>query len=199
MPHYDSQNDLRGDAAFMGRLRDGDDSAFDILVNTYAGPLIVHASRIIGSVDSAREAVQDVFLKLWNDRAQIEDKWDIGAYLYGLTRKRAIDVVRSDQASQRRQYLWLGEHHIDASLPTFPSDEPADKDAQIRARVWNALGELPPRCREVFMLVWDQQLSYAIIAQRLGIAEPTARRHMSRAIQHLSAAFKANVDYFEEE
>lgn len=182
MAYSASSKNLRSDPQLIARLRDGDTNAFNLLVSMFGGVLIGHASRIVGSVDSAREVVQDVFLEVWRTHEHIEPHWDITAYLYGLTRRRAVDVARSEKATSQREYRWVTE--VVESSSNEVSD--VEEDARIRASLWNALSELSPRCREVFMLVWDYHLPYAVIAQQLGIAEPTVRGHMSRAMQHLT-------------
>ncbi len=179
-------DEWRGDSALIARLRDGDESAFDLLVDSYAGGLIRHAARIIGSDDSAREVVQEVFLRLWRTRGEISPDWDVVAYLYGSTRRRAINFVQSEISASQREYRWIQELDHQPGQFTESEDELSSDREQQRAVVWNAARALSPRCREVFLLVWDRRLSYAEISALLGVAEPTVRRHMSRAIQHLA-------------
>lgn len=183
MSYPDPSKNLRGDSQFLARLRDGDESAFNLLVRTYGGSLIGHASRIVGSVDSAREVVQDVFLEVWRNREHVQSHWDISAYIYGLTRRRAMNVAAANKSTGQREYLWVTEM---TEGDVLTGSTVADEDACIRTMLWNALLELSPRCREIFMLVWDRQLSYSVIAQQLGISESTVRGHMSRAMQHLA-------------
>lgn len=186
MTYLDTSKKLRSDSLFLACLRDGDEDAFNLLMNTYGGALIGHASRIVNSVDSAREVVQEVFLEVWRGREHIEPTWDIVAYLYGLTRRRSMDVARAESAARHREYKWVKEV-LEPTWDEADDADEADGNARVRASLWNALTRLSPRCREVFMLVWDRQLSYLEIAQHLGISEPTVRGHMSRAVQHLAS------------
>lgn len=185
MAHSDPSQNIRNKPEFLTRLRDGDEAAFDLLATTYGAPLIGHASRVVGSVESAREVVQDVFLRLWHSREHIDPDWDISAYLYGMTRRLALNVLKSEKAASQREYMWVTES-MDTAQSFQAEAEEEDEKARIRTSIWNAMLELSPRCREVFMLVWDRHLPYSVIAQQLGIAEPTVRRHMSRAVQHLA-------------
>lgn len=197
MPYNSSRHssDLQG--SILSRLRNGEDSAFEYILNTYGEALIAYATKIVGSEEPAREVVQDVLLELWRHRSDVQDNWDIAGYIYGLTRRRAIDIVRSNAAADRRQYEWLNENlGLESSISAY--EEAAEIEATIRTRVWNALSELSPRCREVFLMVWDRRMTYAMISQTLGIAEPTVRRHMSRAVQHLSEIFATNSGRFPE-
>lgn len=185
--------------AFLNRLRDGDDAAYNELVWAYGASLIRYATGILDSVDLAHDVVQDVLLKLWRNRDQIEDSWDIGAYLYGRTRHRAIDIARSSQSSGQRDGQWVVQNKIESDSGSGNIDGIDNLDAdsgdsdEIRKAVWGALQGVSPRCREVFMLVWDEHLPYLDIAHRMGLTEPTIRSYMSRALKQLAKVLKQNT------
>jgi RNA polymerase sigma-70 factor (ECF subfamily) len=172
------------DSALIARVREGDPTALDALARTYGAPLIRYAARTVGTVDRAREVVQDIFLRLWRDRATLEVTHDVAAYLFWLTRNHATNVAYSDRAAIHREGRWATE--MRATTPTpHNTGETAIEAAEARAAVWEALATVPPRCREIFMLVWDDQLPYAEVANMLGISVPTVRNQMSRALRHL--------------
>lgn len=172
------------DAALIAAVRDGDPAALETLARTYAESLIRYSARFVDSVDRAREVVQDVFFMLWRDRATLTITRDVGAYLFWRTRNHARHVAQSDRSARARDARWTADQHDDST--TRRADHATDA-ADTRAVVWDTLAGVPPRCREVFMLVWDEQLSYAEVATILGISIPTARNQMSRALKHLVA------------
>lgn len=180
---------LRGDALFLARLREGDDDAFDSLVQAYGASLIRYATGIVRSADLAQDVVQDVLLQLWRNRERIDASWDIAAYLYGQTRHRAIDVARSAQAQVQREERWSIQQNIESEKTTaIPFDK--GEIENLREVVWKALSTVSPKCREVFMMVWDDELPYMEIARRMGLAEPTVRSYVSRALKQLVGALK---------
>ncbi len=184
---------LTGDQTLIARLRNGDDSAFESLVQTYGGPLIAHAFRIVGDADVGREVVQDVFLSVWLQRDRLQPEWDIRAYLYGLTKQRSIDAIRTERSSSERERRWITQHLAEFDGSDMPGDDP--EEGEVRRAVWNALLELTPRCREVFLLVMDHKMAYPEIARSLGLSETTVRRHMSRAVAHLAEIFGPGVRF----
>jgi RNA polymerase sigma-70 factor (ECF subfamily) len=189
MSDHDAVRNLRGDVAFLDRLREGDDAAYNTLVRTYGAALIRYATGIVGTVETAKDVVQDVLLRLWRERSRIESSWDITAYLYGATRLRAIDAARSLHSTTQRENRWTTQHYLEAETTT-PVDSLADDTAEVRVEVWNALAGVSPRCREAFMLVWDDELPYIEIAHRLGLTEPTVRTYVSRALKTLIDVLK---------
>lgn len=173
--------ELRKNTEFLKRLHDGDDSAFDQLAQVYTGSLIRYASVIVVSVDIAQDVVQDVLLNLWRNREKIREDWDIGAFLYGQTRHRAINIAQSNNSSTRREARWINERINDVDT-TSTNGTAIFEGEEIRELISEALTEVSPRCREVFMLVWAEELPYLEIAHRLGLAEPTIRSYVSRAM-----------------
>lgn len=181
------------DQTLITRLRNGDEHAFESLVQSYGGPLIAHAFRIVGDADIGREVVQDVFLSVWLQRDRLQPDWDIRAYLYGLTKQRAIDAIRAERSSSERERRWITQHLAELDGKEGLDSDPEDGD--IRRAVWNALLELTPRCREVFLFVMDHKMEYPEIARSLGLSETTVRRHMSRAVAHLAEIFGPGVSF----
>ncbi len=175
---------LCGDAALLARLRDGDEVAFDSLLRAYGDGLLRYATSIIDSPDLAQDVVQDVFLRLWQQRAEVQPEWDIAAYLYGRTRHLSINATQSQRSAASREERWSYQLHIEKGS-SDRIDEFSDDAASLRAEVWNALAHTAPRCREIFMLIWDRQLRYAEIAHSLGMSERTVRNYASRAMKTL--------------
>jgi RNA polymerase sigma-70 factor (ECF subfamily) len=172
------------DRLLIAQLRDGDPAALEKLMRSYGDRLIRYAARRVESVERAREVVQDVFLAIWRDRATLSVSRDLAAYLFWRTRNHAIHLAQADRATHDRDRRWTTEMRL-----TQDSEGSAELGAleaeETETRIRRALGEVPPRCREVFLLVWDEHLSYAEVAAVLGIAIPSVRSQMSRAIKHL--------------
>ncbi len=183
MSDPDAVHNLRG-VTFLVWLRDGEDIAFDTLVSAYGDSLIRYATGIVNSVDMAQDIVQEVFLYLWRERSQIDSSWDIVSYLYGLTRKRAIDAARAAQTATQRDERWTAQLQVEVGTAAT-IDTSTDDGSDMKTVVWNALTDVSPRCREVFMLVWEDELPYAEIARRMKLAEPTIRVYVSRALKQL--------------
>src|SRR5256885_17228051 len=84
----------------VARIRAADEAAFEAMFRAYYDPLCRHVAPYVGSRDAAEDAVQGLFVRIWEDRA----RWvvsDLGHYLYTAVRRRAISQVRR-LAVQRR-------------------------------------------------------------------------------------------------
>lgn len=133
-------------------------------VAQYEGPLIRYALRFSGDVDTARDIVQDTFLKLCRaDRTEVEAF--LAQWLYTVCRNRALDVCRKEGRM----------NHVNAEVAEMASERIAPTAALERgetmSRVLAHLALLPPRQQEVIRLKFQEGLSYKEIA---GITQLTA-------------------------
>jgi len=183
-PRRFSHTDTHTSDALIARVREGDARALESLIQRHAAGLIRYATQTVGSADRAQEVVQEVFWTLWETRATLQVTQDVRAYLYWLTRRRALDAFRADHAAREREQAWVRARDTEAT-----NNDGVDvvDAAELRARMWSVLQTVPPRCREIFMLVWDDQLPYAEVAKRLGIGLATVKNQMSRALKCLTS------------
>lgn len=160
-------------------IRAGDRDAFERLFRTWYGRLADHASRMVGNRDAAEDAVQDVFVAVWDKRETLPEAAKVPAYLYRAVRNRTLNQIRRQKTAGR----WLNTQDPDPSVPAAAEVEL--EASEIGARVQVALGELSPRSREVFLLSRDDGLTYPQIADTLGISVKTVETLMGRALKSL--------------
>lgn len=163
-------------------IRAGDRDAFERLFRDWYARLATYAVRLVGSRDAAEDIVQELFVTLWNRRDQLPDMGALPGYLHRAVRNRALNDLRRRRTAER----WLALRDPD------PVDVPVAVstlvEAELAGRIQAALGALPPRTREVFLLHRDQGLTYGGIAAALGISVKTVETLMSRALRSLRQA-----------
>ena len=134
------------------------------VVARYERPLCQYAFRLTGNFESARDAVQDVFLKLW--RAEVLEDERTAPWLFRVCRNRCIDMLRKDKPMQT-----LTEAQA-AAVPA-PGRSPAE-EASLResaSLLLRKLAELPANQAEVIRLKFQQQMSYREIAAVTSLSE----------------------------
>ena len=141
--------------------------------------------------EDAMDAVQDAMLRLVKHyRDKPAGEW--APLFWGILRRRIVDLQRRRKV---RSIVvgWLGGGRDDEG-DELPSWEPADhgpgpldrlQDAQSWGDLSTALGELPRRQREAFMLRMLEGLDVAETAQAMGCSEGSVKTHLSRAMQRL--------------
>ncbi len=178
-PSESGHPDAAADRALLDRLRAGDAAAFDAIFRGRYALLVGVAERMLRDRAVAEELVQEVLLNLWRRREALAPDEALGPYLVRATRNRALNHLRH-LAIERR----------DAAHAAGPSEAPAAGAgravaAELAAAAAAAVAELPPRCREVFALSRGRGLSYAEIAEALGISVKTVEAQMGRALRAL--------------
>lgn len=163
------------------RLRASDASALDTLMLTYQSVLFTYALRLVGTDDLAADVVQDVFIRIWETRESLQVDSSFRAYLFRAVRNTALNATARDAARQRRELEAEAENPV---APESPSD--LFEHAEFEQAVHDAVDALPAKRREIFMLVRNSDLTYAEVADTLGISVSAVKTQMRRAMAALS-------------
>lgn len=139
-----------------------------------------HLARRLGSLCLAEDVVQDTYLRLRGLNA-VPELDNPRSYLFRMADNIALDRIRAETRQVRR--------FAPAELGLERPDEEPDAETTLEHkqrldRLTQALNELPPRCREVFLLHKFDGLSHADIAVRLGISRSMVEKHVMKALAH---------------
>ncbi len=140
----------------------------------------------VGSLETAEEIVQDVFLRVWQHRARLDPEGSLKALLYRSCHNAALNHLKHREIEQRWQ-----RQALHAPEPPSAPAESAAQEHELAHAIQHAVAALPERCRLVFLLSRDQGLSYADIARTLGISIKTVETQMGRALKALRGALAA--------
>ena len=172
----------RSVTSLASRIAAGHAQAFREFFNREAPGLIRYATGILGSREDARDAAQESFFRLWQNRDRLEPGTDPARLLYTIVRNLARDRLRHRAVEQRPHPQLEWPHAVQAG--SLLADEGEDPD-DLQDLVRRALETLSPRQREIVRLRWRRRLTYEQIGAELGIAPGTASAHMQRAISQL--------------
>jgi RNA polymerase sigma-70 factor, ECF subfamily len=161
-------------------IAQGNESAFDNLFRQWYAPLVRYAASMTdGDIDEAEDLVQQVFVKLWEQRAELSVQFSVKAYLYKMVHNRALNRIR--QQHTRERYT----NHQTRSMADAHENAPDTSDTELHSRYREALNGLPPQCRQVFELSRFEELKYREIADQLGISIKTVETQMGKALRIL--------------
>ena len=157
---------------------------FDEFYVTYYARMRRFASAYM-SVEDAENVVQDVFLYLWENRESIEIHTNTDAYVFTLIRHKCLDYLKHKAVEEEyaREYL-LSISSLEKLETTLESG------VDIATIVSEAIGQLPPRCREVFMLCRIEGKTYKEVAEILSISNKTVENQMNIALKKLKSELK---------
>lgn len=161
----------------------------DLFVKYYE-PLCNFADQILEDSSRAEDAVQDVFVHMWSKTKDIGALDQPKAYLFKSTRHKCIEYLR--KSSNDRALRAENERRIQMSA-SLNIEEEAEKHL-LKQKLYNSVRQLPPKCREVFMLSKVNGLTYSEIAEQLGISVKTVENQMGKALRTLRNLMSDNLE-----
>ena len=171
---------------FLEAIRRGEETAYRAVYLHYYGLLCSYVLSHGCQRSEAEDVVQEALLRLWTKRGSLRTDGSLNAYLYRMAYHEYIDRYRKDRRLQDQ--LEAIRHE---SLQELVEDEEVYRDRL--QQVWEAIAELPPKCREIFMLAKQQGLKYKEIAQRLNISIKTVENQMGRALKFIREKVNAKL------
>jgi RNA polymerase sigma-70 factor (family 1) len=163
---------------------------FNELFREYEQPLYLFAFKMLKSEMAAKDIIQDVFLKLWLIRDKISEVKSISSFLYKLTENKVIDHLRASASDQKkRQALWRRLHQSHEQNVGISVEA-----KEYHAIIQQAIEQLPPQRRAVYLLSQAEDRPRKEIASLLQISPHTVRNQLAKAIQNIVAYLKNNSD-----
>jgi len=161
--------------ALLARVGGGDREAFGALYDATAARIFGLVRRLVVDQAQAEEVTQDVYLEIWQTAARFDaSRGNALAWMFTLAHRRAVDRIRSSQASRDRD-LRVGVR--DVGVPVDTVAEAAETRIE-HERVQGALGELSALQRECVSLAYYGGLTQTEIADRLDVPLGTVKTRL---------------------
>jgi RNA polymerase sigma factor (sigma-70 family) len=127
------------------------------VVDRFEGPLVRYAERLTGDLETARDVVQEAFLRLCReDRADVEDH--LAQWLYTVCRRRALDVMKKESRMK------VSSNGLPHDAPAFQPRESLLEQQETASQLSSLLDQLPASQQEVLRLKFQAGLSYREIS-----------------------------------
>lgn len=161
---------------------------FKSFVEFYSNDLLYYTRYLIHSKEEAEEIVSDVFFEVWQNRDKIKEIQNLKAWLLTITHNKTISYLRKkNHANSPVSWKEIGEYTMHADLQT-PDEQLISREEMLRIN--NIINNLPPRCKQVFILAKIEKLLYKEIADLLGISVKTINIHVAKALELISEGLK---------
>ena len=172
------------DAQIWESFLKGSEKSFKQLHQQYYNDLYAYALKISRDEYIAKNAIQELFVYLWKNKASLNKAKHVRHYLIFSLRRHVIRLLKKEQ-----KHLHLSINNEDEAFPvTFsPADILITRETTLinEKYVIDALNQLPPRQREIIYLRYFQDLSMEEIAQILSVNYQSVLNALSRGIKNL--------------
>ncbi len=174
-------------------IRKSDSAALTILFRKYYVLLFDYALKLTRQQDLAEDAVQEIFVVIWQKRFTLSEVQSVKAFLFASVRNYLLNAIKKN-----RRLV----NHSQSMHEQLPDDAFSPEDMLIfrerkslrKHALERALNEIPPRQREALYLKVYDGLTYKEIAPIMNVTAQVARNYVSEAYRRLSEILSSNFD-----
>jgi len=164
---------------YVAALKEGSREAFTMLYNLYADRLYSFALVQTKSKQMAEDVVQDTFLKLWNNRTNLNCYGNVQALVFTMARNLIIDAFRRQVANiDIEAYLKLHE-----ALPSTASPEESLYLKETKEHLKQAKAKLSNKECKIYEMSREQDMPIKKIAQTLNLSPQTVKNYLTSTLK----------------
>lgn len=182
LPYIDEQD-------LLTRLREGDYMAFEAVYHQYKKPIAANLFRLLKSRELVEETLQELFLKLWENRENIQPGKPVLAYLHKVAVNLAHDYFRKAARDKKlANTIW-------ESMRGYytPSDEINQQEAD--EALYKVIDGLPAQRRRVFIMCKLESKSYEEVSKLLDISVAAVNDHITKANKFLKQHYPRETPF----
>jgi RNA polymerase sigma-70 factor (family 1) len=136
-----------------------------------------YIQRFVGSNETAKEIVQEAFLRTYRQRESVTT---LRAFLFSTARNLAANEYRHRRTVERNALGDFSQSRADTEHESLETELLRDERNRL---IQEAIDRLPPQCRAAFALRVFHECSYKEVAERLGISAKTVEKHIARGLR----------------
>jgi len=143
-----------------------------------------YIQRFVGSSETAKEIVQEAFLRTYRQRDSVTT---LRAFLFSTARNLAANEYRHRRVMERGALGHFGDSRVKTEHESLETEVLRDERNRL---IQEAIDRLPPQCRAAFALRVFHECSYKEVADRLGISAKTVEKHIARGLHDTHSYLK---------
>lgn len=169
-----------GDPQLVRNIKGGDMRSFDVLFERYYPLICTFAFKMLRDREMADDITQDIFMKLWLYRSNLDPNQSVKSMLFTMTRNKCLDYFRSKREALKNLVPLVGEDLQDSTA----ADDSVDLH-ETGALLATSISRLPEQRKMIFEMSRYMHLSNKDIAKRLNISVRTVEKHIELALKDL--------------
>ncbi|TDO83698.1 RNA polymerase sigma-70 factor (ECF subfamily) [Flavobacterium chryseum] len=171
----------------VSELKRGNEKAFRKLFDLYHQDIYGYSISILKSKEAAEENVQDVFMKVWQNRENLNLEQSFKAYIFTIARNQAFNFL-----NKAVNEVLLKEEIFYESQKSHEQGDYGIREADCKKLRKEAMKQLPPKRKQIFKMSRKKGMSYEEISQELGISINTVKNQMSKALESMRVFFQVH-------
>ena len=168
------------DSHLIYRIKNNDSKAFVQLYDKYNKMLISFSHKYLKDTELAKDAMQTVFMKFWENRDKLPEILNSKLYLLVLMKNQVLNEIRSIHNRETREAVFVQEN-IESEVITKPADDTPEQILELK----KAINDLPKQRLEIYKLKYEEDLSNKEVALKMGISENTVKSQYTKLLNAL--------------
>lgn len=156
-------------------LSAGNEEAFEELYHLYSERLICYLIKLVKSESLAAEILQEVFIKIWNNRENLDPDQSFRSYLFRIAENLVYDFFRKAARDKKLTEMVVKNSgaysHVEENIFTKENNK----------FLQDAIRSLPPKRRQVFQMIKIEEKSYEEVSLLLNVSTSTINDHIVKA------------------
>jgi RNA polymerase sigma-70 factor, ECF subfamily len=170
------------------RLKNGDQTAFELLFLFYYPGLVVYSRQFTADHSEAEEIVQDFFVRFWQKHKQVIPSDSLKNYFFSSVKNSCLNFLKHKKIEERyiKEMVELSNHHLLYEPDLYIASE-------LQEKIRNGINNLPEKCREIFIMSRIRGFKNEDIAAELNLSKRTVETQISKALKVLRVELKDYV------
>lgn len=172
----------------LKQIAEGDEKAFSEIYASYKQDLYRLVYNILKSDDLTNDTCQEVFIKIWEDRARLTEINSFRSYLLVAGRNHSLNVLKKVISEEKRMSLFIQSY-----TEAHNGIEEHIQSEEYHSFLQTILSTLTPQSRKVFQLCRQQEMSYDQAAEIMGVSTSLIKKHMVRSMKIFRSAVEKDL------
>lgn len=179
------------DIILLELSKSNDQEAFAVLYERHKDVVFKHAYLFHQDYDKAQDVMQEIFIKLWEKRANIQVTSNFSAYLHSMVRRFNLNEIAHQEVERKfESYVVWQNNDSNNSVDDYLVTK------ELTQIIEEKIAQLPEKMRHIFTLSRDEQLSHQEISDLLQIKKKTVRQQIYNALLNLKSNLKYALLFF---
>lgn len=164
--------------------QENDVASFKMIYRHYFPKLFRFCMAITHTKELAEEIVDDVFMNLWEKRSHLHKIENPDVYLYVAVKNKSLDYLSKNRLRETVDISTISNDYLIFNI----DPEQLMITEEMKKRIYQAIDQLPPRCKHIFSLIKEDGLKYKDVASIMNLSVKTVEAQMAIAMKKLMTA-----------
>lgn len=171
------------DKVYWQGLKYGDSNCFNFLFRKFYSELYYYGMKIFSDQEFVKEAIQEVFIRIWETREKLGDAENIKSYLFVSLRRMMLLKLEKEKRKHHVEFGKTDHYSFFFELNEFEKHD--EVSPEVRDALLKSINSLTKRQRELIQLFFYHELPYSEIANVMKMSVQATRNLMYRTLIHL--------------